>query len=177
MHEKQCTKCRERKPLTEFFKQAASKDGLQWYCKRCTRAMLRARNQTVQGKAWWRARQQSPRYKAFAAKYRHHYNQKPNVRAFYRRRAVAKLKARPPWVVEADLNIIYARRDELVLQAGIPCVVDHFWPLRGKGFSGLDAPWNLRVITESENAAKAAKRPDQFYSPHEFKRILRQLNG
>ena len=32
---KRCSKCRETKPLTEFYKQKTSKDGLRGYCKGC----------------------------------------------------------------------------------------------------------------------------------------------
>jgi len=33
---KRCYQCRRRKPLTEFYKQAAAADGLQAMCKKCT---------------------------------------------------------------------------------------------------------------------------------------------
>ena len=36
--EKQCKKCRECKPVTEFFGQSAMKDGYQNVCKACKRA-------------------------------------------------------------------------------------------------------------------------------------------
>jgi len=35
---KQCSKCKEVKPVTEFNKKATAKDGLQWNCKTCHRA-------------------------------------------------------------------------------------------------------------------------------------------
>ena len=33
--EKRCTKCGEVKPISEFYRRAASKDGFQTYCKSC----------------------------------------------------------------------------------------------------------------------------------------------
>lgn len=41
---KPCTKCGETKPLDEFYKSKASKDGLQSYCKACNSAASRQWN-------------------------------------------------------------------------------------------------------------------------------------
>jgi len=40
MNEKQCTKCKEVKPLSEFYKHKAGKDGLTSYCKSCIREQV-----------------------------------------------------------------------------------------------------------------------------------------
>lgn len=40
---KRCTKCKEEKPLDEFNKHAAHKDGLQYVCRTCEKAMSKAR--------------------------------------------------------------------------------------------------------------------------------------
>lgn len=32
---KRCRRCKEEKPETEFYKNRANKDGLQYYCKAC----------------------------------------------------------------------------------------------------------------------------------------------
>ena len=95
------------------------------------------------------------------------------------RHKMRKLQARPPWVngaLEAAINILYARRDQIITTSGVVHAVDHFFPLRHREFSGLDVPWNLRVITAKQNGAKNNKRPDVFYSPREFRRITRQLD-
>lgn len=38
---KRCTKCGEKKPLSEFAKSLKNKDGLQYYCKECTKKYRR----------------------------------------------------------------------------------------------------------------------------------------
>lgn len=43
METKTCTKCRETKPLGEFHRKAASKDGRQAHCRECDNATRRAR--------------------------------------------------------------------------------------------------------------------------------------
>jgi len=69
---------------------------------------------------------------------------------------------RPPWMTPAMDQAYYnernARRD-----LGIPSQVDHFYPRKGRGFSGLDVPWNLIVIDEEVNAWKNNKHPRTFY--------------
>lgn len=39
---KRCTACMEEQPLSEFYRCAAAKDGLQWQCKPCRRSWLAA---------------------------------------------------------------------------------------------------------------------------------------
>lgn len=40
---KKCSKCWSIKPITEFYKNRCSPDGLQWWCKSCSRTVYRIR--------------------------------------------------------------------------------------------------------------------------------------
>jgi hypothetical protein len=49
--QKQCTKCREEKPLAEFPRDRSAKDGLHCYCRLCARAVTKRYEQTTTGAA------------------------------------------------------------------------------------------------------------------------------
>ena len=64
------------------------------------------------------------------------------------RRRAAKLKATPAWVDDNALLEVYKKASASKLE------VDHIVPLRGKTVCGLHVPWNLQLLTKSENARK-----------------------
>lgn len=69
----------------------------------------------------------------------------------------------PPWLTPEhweQINAVYLEAAEVTRRTGIPHCVDHYYPLRGKTCSGLHVPWNLQVITRSENLHKSARLPD-----------------
>lgn len=67
-------------------------------------------------------------------------------------------EATPPWLSKFQkfqIELIYTVRDELNKIAGkVAYHVDHRIPLRGKDVCGLHVPWNLRVLTASDNMSK-----------------------
>lgn len=74
----------------------------------------------------------------------------------------ARLKACPQWArndsdLRAQMDEIYERAYRISLETGTPHHVDHIIPLRGKSVSGLHVPWNLQILTASENCSKSNK--------------------
>ena len=69
----------------------------------------------------------------------------------------------PHWLTEEhwdQINAFYLEARRLTKKTGIPHCVDHKHPLRGKTLSGLHVPWNLQVMTVSDNAKKSARLID-----------------
>jgi len=66
-------------------------------------------------------------------------------------RRARKLNATPKWLTKEHKTVImefYRRAQELGL------TVDHIIPLRGENVCGLHAPWNLQLLSYSENSRK-----------------------
>lgn len=75
--------------------------------------------------------------------------------ALYR---AAKLQATPPWVDLAKIERVYT------LAAMLSMDVDHIHPLQGENFCGLHVPWNLQILTRSQNSRKSNKLLPEYAS-------------
>lgn len=89
---------------------------------------------------------------------------KKNNRALYNalnaKRHAAKLERTPSWLTVdhlARILVFYEEAQRLTEETGIKYSVDHILPLQGETVSGLHVPWNLQVITLSENCSKSNK--------------------
>lgn len=63
----------------------------------------------------------------------------------------------PKWLSASDhkkIEKFYAAAKFLTEQSGVKHCVDHVVPLHGELVSGLHVPWNLQVLTLSENSSK-----------------------
>ena len=104
-----------------------------------------------------RNRYKTDKAKVRAATDKYRLNNKHKDAAKTSRRKAAKLKACPSWVDLKEIEIFYKNARDLTLETGIPHEVDHIHPLRGSNFCGLHVPWNLQILTKSENCSKGNK--------------------
>lgn len=68
-----------------------------------------------------------------------------------------KHRATPEWLSVQQLKQIesfYVESDRLSVQTGIKHNVDHIVPIKGRNFCGLHVPWNLQILTQTENSSK-----------------------
>lgn len=84
-------------------------------------------------------------------------NNKAKRLASVRARQLAKKDRTPPWVDKSELEKFYMESARLTKETGIQHEVDHIVPLQGETVSGLHVPWNLQVLTRSENRSKGNK--------------------
>ena len=73
-----------------------------------------------------------------------------------------KNHATPKWVDLKSIEPFYIEADTLTSKTGIKHHVDHVWPIQGKTFSGLHVPWNLQILTASQNSSKQNTPPTQW---------------
>jgi hypothetical protein len=69
-------------------------------------------------------------------------------------------QATPPWLTaiqKAQIDEYYEIAAARTTQLGVRHEVDHIHPLWGRNFRGLHVPWNLQVLTASENRSKRTR--------------------
>ena len=76
------------------------------------------------------------------------------------KRRADKATRTPKWLTDEQwsaMDEFYFHAQKLSEETGVVHHVDHIVPLRGKRVSGLHVPWNLAVITATENLRKSAR--------------------
>lgn len=174
---KTCSKCGEEKPLTEYRKRSASKDGLQPYCKICHSATEKARKDSKRDELSAARREkyandesfrkaQHARSTKWAAENRERTReikrksaQRPEAKAAMaarvRKRQAAKLQRTPSWANEQLIAAYYKEAKRLEELTGIEFHVDHIIPLQGELVSGLHVETNLQLLPAHENIGKS----------------------
>lgn len=77
--------------------------------------------------------------------------------ALTKKRSAAKLLRTPSWLSEShykNIEQFYTDATYLTYYTKTKFEVDHIIPLQGELISGLHVPWNLQLLTESENCKK-----------------------
>jgi len=182
MKGKTCNSCSQTKPLEEFYRSKASKDGRTFKCKVCSKEYTAEyRRNNKESIALYResylpeyyektkekrlARQKKYREENLEARRNYdkmYYNKKykESKESFMERstrRRAAKLQAVPPWVDKKHrdrLASIYKACRNVSKRTGKAHHVDHIIPLQGGNVCGLHVWWNLRIIPASMNLSK-----------------------
>lgn len=161
-----CTKCGETKSVSDFGNNKCKKDGLQGYCRVCSRAL--SIEKQYDKKRWVESRSaESERSRLYRlnnleklrlsdrAKAKIRRESHPGViRAHNIARKHGQKLATPAWSDLSLVNAFYVEAKRLESMDGIPRHVDHEIPLKHKLVCGLHVPGNLRVLTATENMRK-----------------------
>lgn len=95
------------------------------------------------------------------ARSRQHYldNKQYYLAKFYKRRLLEK-QAMPKWLTRNHLQQIeewYQAAKSVQWLSIEPLHIDHIVPINGENVCGLHVPWNLQVLTRTENIRKSNK--------------------
>lgn len=144
---KLCSKCKEVRPTSDFYKDSSKKDGFRTTCKGCKAVVDRDYKQNNRDKVKER---QSKYYEK-------------NKELFFNHNSKRRAKSRnatPSWLSpaqKAHMKRTHKLRILVEEVTGVKYHVDHIVPLNGKNVCGLNVPWNLEVIQAKENLSKSNK--------------------
>ncbi len=144
---KECTKCNEIKPLTEFHKRSNTKVGVQPICKVCKKEKSRERYLEKREHILAKNREWS------ALNSEHHSYLKERYAKSEGGKKASRLKAAKYRAKKLSADLGYCCKD---IYSSCPegYEVDHIVPLQGINVSGLHVPWNLQYLTVTENRSK-----------------------
>lgn len=171
---KHCPKCSQDLPLTDFNKNRSKSDGLASQCRICTNGQSASWRERNPEKAaalkseWYQEnrdhvlartgeirRANLGRYNEATARYRKANPDKVAAKAARRRAGLGR--ATPSWLSpdeHAQIEAFYAESRRRTEETGVRHSVDHIFALNSPVMCGLHVPWNLCVMTLSENASK-----------------------
>ena len=167
---KVCTSCGIEKNLSEYGKAVTCADGTRSYCKACHKLRKdawRHKNREHHNKKCrdWAAKNQSKNReikrrcsnkrtiegKSATSKRAWWTKNRDKCLGALRKRRIALRLATPAWVDLEEIKSVY----EKAASAGL--TVDHIVPVNHAVVCGLHVPWNLQIISRSENSRKGNK--------------------
>lgn len=159
---KRCSKCCNILELDSFNKDKNNWSTLYTFCKEChcDKAMDYATNnldKIALSQSIYR-QNNLEKLKEYNTKYRLAHLAEDAARSM--KRYSRKLKAAPLWLTKKQLDEIaffYKEAKRLEKETGIKHHVDHIVPLQGTEVCGLHVPWNLQVLTATDNISKSNK--------------------
>lgn len=180
---KVCRKCGESKPFSDFSKARPGKGdrfGIVSTCKPCRASMNRLWHEknkirSLENSRDWKLKNKervsqyakewalkNPEKKSQNNKIWKKSNPAKNCANAARKKAL-NISSTPIWLSAiqlAQIQEFYEIARAKTVQTGIKYHVDHIHPIQGLGFSGLNVPWNLQILTAKENISKKNKFPE-----------------
>ncbi len=168
---KLCVRCKRLKPIAQFCKRTAAKDGLSSWCRLCYREhrqktkekyrercrLYNERNKERRLERLKRWKENNPeRSKQYVIEWRRRNVERHRVNkaAGERARTSAKLKSTPVWADLSEIRRFYELASEMTAKTGVSHHVDHIVPLRSRLVCGFHSQDNLQVIPANDNVKK-----------------------
>jgi hypothetical protein len=170
---KLCCTCKEDKPVSLFYKNKTTKDGLYKQCIACVKhyyvtnkTIINLKNnqyyQNNKEKHLQKSKEYREQNKEYLKEHKQQYYQ--NNKFYFIKKSKERQKrikqATPCWESEKDRQHITSVYNLAMLYSWItdsPWHVDHVIPLKGKIVCGLHVPLNLEPVPASYNLSKGAK--------------------
>ena len=135
---KKCNSCSSNQLVTEFYsdglvRKKTGQPGLRAICKTCLNSVKHSKEVAQRASKKWREA-----HKGYDC-----------ARVALRR--ARKKQATPPYIKPEELRQVYLKAQELGQ------TVDHIIPLTHPLVCGLHVPWNLQLLSKSENSSKHNK--------------------
>ena len=177
IYDKLCRKCKKNKELVCFSRDRKSKDGLNSWCKKCSKDYVaiyyKENAEQIKKNALEWQKSNVEKRKNIVNKYYEANSTECVMRTLKWRRAnpakckaikakyrAAKGSATPSWLTDnqfIEIEQFYQKATSQTKVTGVIHHVDHIVPLQGKNVSGLHVPWNLQVLSAHENHKKSNK--------------------
>lgn len=166
------------KPLSEYGKSSRARDGLQFQCKSCIRewnSLYYSKNSTKVKKKVNEYRLNNldtikvkKKQRVDSIKHTEEYKEKQKARRkiwnsnnkgkknyYTAQRRAKKVQATPEWVDTEILQCYYDLAKGYENQGLGSFHVDHIIPLTNEYICGLNVPWNLQILRDTENMKKS----------------------